>query len=138
MAGGDVGDINHSHNLVGKLLPEISEVVRLRIKRFMGSTMAATGYPPPCNIMADKATDKRDSRHLVGILTLNPGGTTLFEAFFLGCPKCARGTGEVLTNSIVEVVSDFITNTQYRGGSPGTECTFTQGWGTSLTSTSAS
>ena len=114
-AGGDVGDINHSHNLVAKLLPEFSEVVRMRIKRFMSSTMAATGSLPPCNLMADKATDKRDSRHLIGILTLNPGGTTLFKAFFLGAPKCARGTGEVLTASIVEVVSDFVTSNQYRG-----------------------
>ena len=39
MAGADVGDINHSHNLVAKLLPEFSEVVRSRIKRFMSSTM---------------------------------------------------------------------------------------------------
>ena len=115
MAGGDVGDINHSHNLVGSLLPEISKAVKMRIKRFMNSPMVATGSLPPCNIMADKATDKRDSRHLVGILTLNPGGTTLFQAFFLGAPKCAGGSGEVLTNSIVDVVSDFVSSTQYRG-----------------------
>ena len=115
MAGGDVGDINHSNNLVAKLLPEISEVVSSRIKRFMSSHMVATGSLLPCNVMGDKATDKRDSRHLVGILTLNPGGTTLFKAFFLGAPRCARGTGEALTASIVEVVSDYITNTQYRG-----------------------
>ena len=115
MAGGDVGDINHSPILVASLLPDISEVVGMRIKRFMGSTMEATGSLPPCNIMADKATDKRDSRHLIGILTLNPGGTTLFKAYFLGAPLCTRGTGEALTASIVEVVSDFITNNQYRG-----------------------
>jgi len=114
-AGGDVGDINHSHNLVGKLLPDIAQVVRSRIKKFMGSPMAATGSLPPCNITADKATDKRDSRHLIGILTLNPGGTSLFKAFFLGAPKCARGTGEELTASIVAVVDEFVTSVQYRG-----------------------
>ena len=114
-AGGDVGDINHSHHLVASLLPDIAEEVRSRIKQFLSTPMAATGGLPPVNIMADKATDKRDSRHLIGILTLNPGGSTLFKAFFLGAPKCAGGSGEVLTASIVAVVSHFVNYVQYRG-----------------------
>ena len=59
MAGGDVGDLNHSKNLVPKLLPEISGVVEGRLKKFLSSNMVATGSLPPVNIMADKATDKR-------------------------------------------------------------------------------
>ena len=59
MAGGDVGDINHSHNLVAALLPEISGVVAGRLKKMLSTPMKATGSLPPVNIMADKATDKR-------------------------------------------------------------------------------
>ena len=59
MAGGDVGDINHSHNLVAALLPEISAVVAGRLKKMLSTPMKATGSLPPVNIMADKATDKR-------------------------------------------------------------------------------
>ena len=58
-AGGDVGDINHSHLLVAKLLPDIAGAVAGRLKNFLSSPMVATGSLPPVNIMADKATDKR-------------------------------------------------------------------------------
>ena len=115
VGGGDVGNINHSHNLVAKLLPDIANTVKSRLQKFLGSIVPATGCLPPCNIMADKATDKRDSRHLIGILTINPGGTSLLKAFFLGAPKCAGGKGEVLANSIVAVSNEFIAKEQYRG-----------------------
>ena len=36
--------------------------------------------------MADKATDKRDSRQLIGLLTYNPGGGSLFEAIYFRLP----------------------------------------------------
>ena len=115
VGGGDVGNINHSHNFVGKLLPYIANTVKSRLQKFLGSIVPATGCLPPCNIMADKATDKRDSLHLIGILTINPGGTTLLKAFFLGAPKCAGGKGEVLADSIVAVSNEFIAKEQYRG-----------------------
>ena len=61
-------------------------------------------------------TQFRDSRHLVGVLTLNPGGATLFKAFYFGAPKCPRGTGDHLTDSIVKVVTPFLaSSSQYRG-----------------------
>ena len=58
-AGGVVGDVNHSDNLVSNLLPEIAGVVEKRLKTFLHTPMVATGALPPVNIMADKATDKR-------------------------------------------------------------------------------
>ena len=58
-AGGDVGDINHSSNLVKALLPEIAAVVEGRVRRFLSTRMVATGQLTPVNVMADKATDKR-------------------------------------------------------------------------------
>ena len=77
--------------------------------------MVSTCCPPPFNAMADKATDKRDSRQLVGLLTYNPGGSSLFKSFFLGCPPCARGTGQHLKESIVTVLEPFVVAEQYCG-----------------------
>ena len=51
----------------------------------------------------------------MGVLTYNPGGKNLFEAFMLGIPLCPRGTGEHLKDSIVEVVDEFIEPSQYTG-----------------------
>ena len=114
-AGGDVGDCNHSSHLVSRLLPEIAGAVSGRLKEYLSSPMVATGCLPPVNIMADKATDKRDTRHLIGLLTYNPGGPTLFKAFFLGAPKCAGGTGDILTESILTVVDPYLKPSQYCG-----------------------
>ena len=114
--GTDMGDIGHSHNLVARLLSFLSTVVEDRIKDFLGRRMVATGCLPPVNIMADKATDKRDSRQLVGLLTYNPGGAQLFEAIYLGCPKCPGGSGDILTNSILKVIGEYVAdNSQVKG-----------------------
>ena len=93
--------------MVDKLVPYISLAVKNRLKKLLNTRMEATGCLPPVNIMADKATDKRDSRQLVGVLTYNPGGKNLFEAFMLGIPLCPLGTGEHLKDSIIEVVDEF-------------------------------
>ena len=114
-AGTDVGDINHSKILVSKLLPFIAKAVEDRVHRLLSTPMVATGCLPPVNMMADKATDKRDSRHLIGALTYNPGGSSLYKAVFLGCPLCARGTGDHLTESITAVTDKCITPVQYCG-----------------------
>ena len=53
-AGVDVGDINHSHHMVDKLLPYISQAVKNRLKKMLSTRMEATGCLPPVNIMADK------------------------------------------------------------------------------------
>ena len=57
----------------------------------------------------------RDTRQLVGVLTYMPGSSTLLHAVFLGAPKCARGTGAHLTDSITKVCDQFIEKSQYRG-----------------------
>jgi hypothetical protein len=126
-AGGDVGDINHSPTLVIRLSPEIAGVVEGRLMKYLGTRMAATGDLPPTNIMAGKATDKRDSRQLVGVLTYNPGGPSLFMAFFLGASKCPCGTGEHLTSSILSIVTPYLEPSQYCGFS-GDGCISTMGY----------
>ena len=114
-AGADVGDINHCKALVPSLLPFLSKAMENRVHRLLSTPLVATGCLPPANLMADKATDKRDSRHLIGALTYNPGGSTLYTALFLGCPLCARGTGDHLTESITTVTDVCIKPSQYCG-----------------------
>lgn len=51
----------------------------------------------------------------MGILTYVPGSPDLLQALFLGAPKCARGTGDHLAESIISVCDRFIEKSQYRG-----------------------
>ena len=53
----------------------------------------------------------------MGVLTYNPGGSTLLKAFFLGAPLCPRGTGEHLTQNILSVVMAYLQHSQYYGSS---------------------
>ena len=70
--------------------------------------MLATGCLPPVCMVADKATHQRETRQLVGAITLNPGGPELLISVFLGAPKCPRGDGYSLKDSIVSVETKFI------------------------------
>ena len=66
-------------------------------------------------MMADKATHQRETRQLIGIITLNPGGENLLVPVFLGCPKCPKGDGEYLKDNIVAVIDHFIKSEQLVG-----------------------
>ena len=114
--GLDMGDINHGRGFVTRLLPYLAGAVRRRMKEMLGTRMVATGTLPPVNLCFDKATHQRETRHLVGCLTLNPGGKEPIVALLLGLPKCAGGTGPILTNSITEVADEYIVPEQYVGG----------------------
>jgi hypothetical protein len=114
-AGADLGDINHSANLVPKLVPHLALAVETRVKKLLGTRMVATGCLLIVNAMADKATHNRDTRQLVGVLTYNPGGESLFRAFFLGCPICPKGDGVYLEKNIESVLDNFIVNSQWGG-----------------------
>jgi hypothetical protein len=67
------------------------------------------------NVIADKATHQRETRQLIGIITLNPGGEDLLVPVFLGCPKCPKGDGEYLKDNIVAVIDHFIKKEQLVG-----------------------
>ena len=98
-----------------KFLPALAEAVKTRWRKVLTVPMQATGCLTPVNIMADKATHQRETRHLIGLITLNPGGTELLQPVFLGAPKCPRGDGEYLKDSIVSVVDHFIKPSQVVG-----------------------
>ena len=113
--GADLGDKNHSKYFVTKLLPHLADAVKRRWKKVLDTPMVATGCRPPVCVVADKATHQRETRQLVGVITLNPGGTQLLIPVFLGGPKCPRGDGEYLKNSIVGVVDKFVEGSQIAG-----------------------
>ena len=77
--------------------------------------MVATGCKPPINLMADKATHQRETRQLIGGITLNPGGPELLVPVFLDAPKCPRGDGVYLKDNIVKVADVYVTPDQVGG-----------------------
>ena len=105
--GSDCGDLNHSFNCVTKLLPHLAEAVRRRLREMLGRRVEATGCLPPVNLFADKATHQRETRQLVGCITVNPGGEQLLVPLLLGIPKCAGGSGEFLCSNILEASQPF-------------------------------
>ena len=113
--GSDMGDINHSPHFVPKFLSSLAEAVMGRWKVVLATPMVATGCRPPVNVLADKATHQRETRQLVGLVTLNPGGKELLIPVFLGAPKCPKGDGEYLKDNIVKVVDSFINKEQLVG-----------------------
>ena len=113
--GSDCGDINHSFIFVSKFLPYLAAALRERIKNMLGTRLLSTGALPPVNLIADKATHQRETRQLVGCITVNPGGQELLVALLLGIPKCAGGSGNDLCNNILEAVDPFISAQQVCG-----------------------
>ena len=108
--GSDCGDINHSFNFVRKFLPYLADAVRRRMKKMLGTRLVSTGCLPPVNLIADKATHQRETRQLVGCITVNPGGEDLLVALLLG--KCAGGSGDDLCSNILEAAEPFVTAQQ--------------------------
>ena len=112
--GSDVGDINHSYNFVTKFLPHLAAAVRRRMKEMLGKRLEATDCLPPVNLIADKATHQRETRQLVGCVTVNPGGQELLVSLLLGIPKCAGGTGDQLCDSILSTTESYTVPEQVR------------------------
>ena len=76
--------------------------------------LEATGCLPPVSLLADKATHQRETRQLVGGITVNPGGEALLVPLLLGIPKCAGGSGQDLCDNILEISEQFTTPDQVR------------------------
>lgn len=106
--GSDCGDINHSFAFVLKFLPYLTGAVRRRLKKMLGTRLVGTGCLPPVGLMADKATHQRETRQVVGGITVNPGGEEFLVAVLFGIPKCAGGTGDDLADSILEAGEPFV------------------------------
>ena len=81
----------------------------------LGTRLTATGCLPPVNLIADKATHQRETRQLVGCITVNPGGEELLVALLLGIPKCAGGSGQDLCSNIWEASEPFVKPIQVCG-----------------------
>ena len=110
--GADCGDINHSVKFIENFLPHLAEAVRRRLKKMFTTRMVSTGCLPPVNIFADKATHQRNTRQLIGGITLNPGGEDLLVSVLFGLPLCPKGDGPYLCSNIKSTVNEFITDEQ--------------------------
>ena len=83
-------------------------------ERLRGRRLVATDCLPPVNLIADKATHQRETRQLVVVITVNPGGKELLVTLLLGIPKCGGGTGDDLCNSILSTTEGFTVPDQVR------------------------
>ena len=114
-AGVDVGDINHSSEFLASWSLECSEVVRKRVLQYFNTELAQTGQRPPAKVIADKATWKHETRMVSGLVTVVPDSPNLLQAFFTGSKACPGGTGDEMTESLVQVLDPYVTGNQYLG-----------------------
>ena len=112
--GSDCGDLNHSEWFLLGFFPHLADAVRGRLKAMLETRLVATGCLPPVCLIADKATHQRETRQLVGGITLNPGGPELLVPLLFGIPKCAGGSGQDLCDNIVEAATPFIAKEQVK------------------------
>jgi hypothetical protein len=114
-AGVDVGDLNHSTNYVAKFAPVTAAVVQGRVASYFQTPLLQTGRRPPAKLIADKATWKHETRMVSGMVTVVPDTPQPLQAFFLASKACPGGTGDAMTESLVEVVDGMIERSQYLG-----------------------
>ena len=116
-SGNDVGDLNHSHNMVAKFSPVLGSTIKNRVKGYFGSRLPQTGKQPPAKILCDKATWKHATRNIIGLLTVVPDSPKLIVPMFVGAPICAKGDGVSVRDNTVSVTDQYIGRDQYLGGS---------------------
>jgi hypothetical protein len=114
-AGVDVGDLNHSTEFVANWASVCGEVVQKRVQQYFQTLLPQTGRRPPAKVIADKATWKHETRMVSGLVTVVPDTAELIQAFFTGSKACPGGSGDAMTESLVEVVSPYIDRSQYLG-----------------------
>ena len=100
-SGASIGELNHSRKFPAAFRPHVQQEVRKRQHKFLSQPLKQTGHLPPLAGSADKGTYKHRSRHFLGVITVNPGGTHFLEPISCGQPVVTRGsTGLELARSI--------------------------------------
>ena len=115
--GVDVGEINHSHNFVGKFRKRAAEAVQRRWRKHLSTRCPQTGCLPPVKILGDMATHQHWTRQAVGLAVLMPGSKQLIQTIILGFPRICKHNGESLSKNIAETVDPYIKGEQYLGTS---------------------
>ena len=107
--GGIVGDTNHSRmfpqNLLGSLYEEIKDIH----KAYLTSPLPATEQPPPCSVLADKATSKRRCGQITGLSTVFPEFDDLIQALYIDNRIVSDHSGKGISAAIkssLEVLLD--------------------------------
>jgi hypothetical protein len=78
-SGASIGELNHSRKFPAAFRPHVQQEVRKRQQKFLSQPLKQTGHLPPLAGSADKGTYKHRSRHFLGVITVNPGGTHFLE-----------------------------------------------------------
>ena len=84
----DVGDINHSRDFCRNYAESLAEVVKSRTKKYLSTSLLATGDKPPVLLSADKFTYQHWTRQATGGISIFPGSHELIQAFYMESPKC--------------------------------------------------
>ena len=79
-AGGTVGDINHSHNLIANIRPYFATTIRAACGNYLNSPLEQTGFCPSFALSADGGTFKHRSRNFLAINTINSSAPNLIES----------------------------------------------------------
>ena len=106
--GADIGDINHSPDLIINMAKSFSNVIISRIQNHLSTRLKQTGCLPPCKVVEDGATYRHDTRQLVGLTTIFPGDKPLLQSVFCGAPKGIRSDGASTAKSMAIVTADYI------------------------------
>lgn len=104
--GLDIGNINHSYQLVYGLRPYLAAEIRAKKKSFFSSHLTATGFLPVLAMSSDGATHKRRGHHFHGgsvVMSDTQNTDSPIRSMSLGVDVMATGkTGEKLVDSILE------------------------------------
>ena len=108
--GGTVGDLNHSKIFPRLLLGSVYEEVKQRVTNYMHSPLQCTGKPPPCGILADKATMKKRTGQITGMVSVFPdaGHEQMMQSLYLSNTIVKEHSGKETAKSLEKVVQEFL------------------------------
>ena len=95
--GGTVGDINYRIKFAEN-----------RATDYLHKRLKCTGRPPPCGILADKATMKKRAGQMIGMATVCPDDNNLIQTMYFSNDIVKDHSGEGTAKDIVKVVEYFL------------------------------
>ena len=116
-AGIWMGDTNHSKRFSGNFINSVGQSVSNKIKTVLKQTLTQTGELRPVKIIADKDTLKHRTRQLVCLVTVFPHSECLIQHVYISHNIIRHHSTEDVANHIFDSVKDFISPSQYEGGS---------------------
>lgn len=110
--GGVVGDINHSAKFPRSFQESLYKEVKQRVCDYLHSPLGCTGKPPPCGILADKATMKRRTGQITGLVTTFPDADQMIQSLYLSNDIVKEHSGIETAKAIESVLCEFLDDKQ--------------------------